>query len=213
MHDIQTAAPDRLARRKVRTRKALIDAAIELLLEGGYEKLMSDTIAERADLGRRTFYNHFESKQACVLAAAKSRYADHIAAAEQLLNGQAVDQTAGAGDPAGIIATLASAMFRLIALDPLTARLIDHPRILSDAVAESQRDHMLANIAEGVVAGRFKPCLPPESLEPIIAWGFVGLVATSIPRKSQQADSLLWARFVLQTLGICDEEASDLLDR
>ena len=41
----------------------------------------------------------------------------------------------------------------------------------------------------------------------------MGLVATSIPRKSQQADSLLWARFVLQTLGICDEEASDLLGK
>ena len=213
MQDTHSAVPDRLARRKIRTRKALIDAAIELLLDGGYETLLSDTIAERADLGRRTFYNYFDNIEACVLAAAKSRYTNQIAAAEQLLNVPESDRTAGGGDPARTIAILASGMFRLIALDPITAQLINHPRMLSHAVAESQRDHMLANIAEGVVAGRFKPCLPPESLEPIMAWGFVGLVAASIPRQTQQADSLLWARFVLQCMGICDEEADDVLGK
>ena len=205
MQDAQAAAPDRMARRKIRTKKALIDAAIELLLEGGYESLTSDAIAERADLGRRTFYNHFESKRTCVLAAAKSRYAEHIAAAEQLLNVPEVDRASNGGDPARIIATMASGMFRLIAKDTDTPQLIDQPQILSDAGAESQRDHMLAISAEGVVAEKFKPCLPPESLEPILAWGFVCLVTTSIPGKSQQSDSTLWARFVLQTLGICDE--------
>ena len=81
-----------------------------------------------------------------------------------------------------VIAKLASNMFQLIALDPMTAQLVDYPRILCEAVAESQRDHLLANLASGVVTGRLRPSLAPESLEPIVTWGFVGLAVTSIGR-------------------------------
>ena len=88
---------------------------------------------------------------------------------------------------------------------------IDYPRILSEAFADSQREHILAHLARGVVAGRLQPSLLPESLEPILAWGFVGLVVTSIRRKSQETDSLVWGSFLLQNLGIPATEASELL--
>jgi AcrR family transcriptional regulator len=208
----KTTPPDRMARKKNRTRNSLMQAAIDLLLEKGYEEVVTDEITDLADVGRRTFYNHFVSKQECVLAALQNRYSDYAKELKRSLNSAAFNQEGGECDHALVISTMASQMFRLIAMDPITERLIDYPRILSEAVAESQRDYMLANIANGVVAGRFKPSLPTESLEPIIAWGFVGLVATSIRRKSQEVDSLVWARFVLQNLGVAETEANDLLD-
>ena len=204
--------PNRMDRRKNRTKTLLMEAASELVLENGYEDVMIDEITELADVGRRTFYNHFASKEECVLAAAKKRYTDHAEELEQSLDLPPPDDSSGEWDHALVIAKLASNMFRLIALDPITAQLIDYPRILSDAVAESQRDHLLAHLANGVVAGRLQPSLLPESLEPIVAWGFVGLVVTSIRRNSQEADSLIWSSFLLQNLGISDTEASALLD-
>ena len=189
-----------------------MEAASELVLEKGYEDVMVDEITELADVGRRTFYNHFTSKEECVLAAVKKRYADHVEALDEFLDLPPPDESSGNWDHALIIANLATKMFLLIAKDPMTEQLVDYPRILSEAVAESQRDHMLAHLANGVVAGRLKPSLLPESLEPILAWGFVGLAVTSIRRKSQEADSLVWGSFLLQNLGISATEASELLD-
>lgn len=211
MHSTTPDKPNRMDRKKNRTKAVLMAAASELVLEKGYEDVMIDEITELADVGRRTFYNHFASKEECVLAALKKRYAEHAEELEQSLGLPLPQDSSGAWDHALVIAKLASNMFRLIALDPMTEQLIDYPRILSDAVAESQRDHLLAHLANGVVAGRLKPSLPPESLEPMVAWGFVGLVVTSIRRKSQEADSKIWGSFLLQNLGISATEASELL--
>ena len=213
MHTTSPETPNRMDRRKNRTKTLLMHAASELVLEKGYEDVMIDEITERADIGRRTFYNHFVSKEECVLAAVKNRFAAHARELEQSLGlPSPEDAAAGDSDHALFIAKLASHMFRLIALDPITEQLIDYPRILSEAIADSQRDHLLAHLANGVVSGRLKPSLLPESLEPIVAWGFVGLVVTSIRRKSQEADSLTWGSFLLQNLGIAEPEAKALLD-
>ncbi len=212
---MQTNSPDRpkrMDRRKIRTRTALLEAASKLVLEKGYEDLMIDEITEYADVGRRTFYNHFAGKEECVMAAVKKRFSDHTADVERSLDLPPPDDDSADRDHALIIASLASKMFLVIAQDPITARLIDYPRILSEAVTESQRDHLLAHLANGVVAGRLQPSLLPESLEPIIAWGFVGLVATSIRRNSQHADSRVWGSFLLQNLGISRAEASVILE-
>jgi AcrR family transcriptional regulator len=55
--------PDRRARKKLATREALRDAALELFLEKGYAQTTIRDITDRADVGSRTFYRHFESKE------------------------------------------------------------------------------------------------------------------------------------------------------
>lgn len=201
---------NRMERRKRRTRHDLMDAACQLILKDGYEDVMTDQITELADVGRRTFYNHFVNKRSCVLAAVKEKYAGFaMNMADTASQHHGTDSDA---DPAAVILKMACGMFDLIASDPLTKRLIHYPRILSEAVEESQRDFITANIADGVVKGRFNPSLAAESLEPIFVWGFVGLVVTAIPRKSQQEDALGWGHFVLQNLGINEKEAIELVD-
>ncbi len=50
-------------RQRLRTRKQLIQAAVELTLEKGYEAVTVQDITDRADLGRGTFYVHFKDKE------------------------------------------------------------------------------------------------------------------------------------------------------
>ncbi|MEU8193460.1 TetR/AcrR family transcriptional regulator [Microbispora amethystogenes] len=50
-------------RRVRRTRKAVQQALIELVLEKGYEAVTVTDLINRADVGRSTFYAHFTDKQ------------------------------------------------------------------------------------------------------------------------------------------------------
>lgn len=50
-------------RRTDRTRRALADALVELILEKGYEAVTVQAILDRANVGRSTFYAHFDSKE------------------------------------------------------------------------------------------------------------------------------------------------------
>lgn len=54
---------NRFERRKQRTRQQLKQAAIELILEKGYDEVSVQDITDRADLGRGTFYVHFTDKE------------------------------------------------------------------------------------------------------------------------------------------------------
>ncbi len=55
--------PKSVDRRVRKTRRALSRALIELVLEKGYEDVSVQDILDRADVGRSTFYAHFESKE------------------------------------------------------------------------------------------------------------------------------------------------------
>ena len=50
-------------RRVSRTRRQLRNALMELILERGYNAVTIEDITERADLGRTTFYLHFQDKE------------------------------------------------------------------------------------------------------------------------------------------------------
>ena len=49
-------------RRVTRSREALHQALLSLIMEKGYEAITVDEICERANVGRSTFYAHFTSK-------------------------------------------------------------------------------------------------------------------------------------------------------
>ncbi len=56
-------APKAEDRRVKRTRKLLRDALLDLMLEKGYEAVTVQTIVDRANVGRSTFYAHFLDKR------------------------------------------------------------------------------------------------------------------------------------------------------
>src|SRR5690349_25098477 len=56
-------APSRRERRTEQTRARLMDAALELFLERGYDEPSINEITKRADLGAGTYYLHFKDKR------------------------------------------------------------------------------------------------------------------------------------------------------
>ncbi len=66
-------------RRVRRTRQALQDALISLILEQGYDSVTIEEITNRANLGRTTFYLHFRDKEELLLQAVEAIVEDFIA--------------------------------------------------------------------------------------------------------------------------------------
>src|SRR5215813_10397134 len=58
----------RAQRRVARTKAAIEDAFVALVLERGYERVAVEDIADRADLARATFYAHYPNKQAVLFS-------------------------------------------------------------------------------------------------------------------------------------------------
>lgn len=58
-----TRLPEKEDRRVQRTRRALRDALVALIVERGWEKFTVQDVCDRADVGRSTFYMHFADKE------------------------------------------------------------------------------------------------------------------------------------------------------
>ena len=64
-------------RRQKKTRNAIFEAFISLLSRQSYEKITVGQIIEKADVGRATFYAHFETKEHLLKALCEELFA-HI---------------------------------------------------------------------------------------------------------------------------------------
>ena len=51
--------------------QAILDAALELLMEVGYDRLSMDALAERAHAGKATIYRHWSGKAQVVAEAVR----------------------------------------------------------------------------------------------------------------------------------------------
>src|SRR3954471_6048854 len=54
---------DRRNRKRLATRQGISDAATRLFIERGFDNVTVDEIAEAADVGRMTVFNHFPRKE------------------------------------------------------------------------------------------------------------------------------------------------------
>src|SRR5690242_946807 len=89
--------PNRMNRRRQKTRDRLIDAALSVMAAKGADAATIADITETADVGFGSFYNHFSSKEE-ILAAAIETLSDRI--------GTEIDRAVGAiTDPLALLAT------------------------------------------------------------------------------------------------------------
>lgn len=59
----QSVTPDRRTRKRLVTRQGISDTATRLFLEKGFDHVTIDEIADAADVGRMTVFNHFPRKE------------------------------------------------------------------------------------------------------------------------------------------------------
>ncbi|RXR25759.1 TetR/AcrR family transcriptional regulator [Oerskovia turbata] len=90
-------AVDRRAALKARHRRAIVDAAAALIGESGGTRFSVDELAERADVSRRTVFNHFASLDDVVTEVCS----EVVGAALDRLDAIASDQRGGQDQPVG----------------------------------------------------------------------------------------------------------------
>lgn len=157
----------RLDRRKARTRGALIDAAVRLIMEGRGARASIQEITETADVGFGSFYNHFSSKEELFEAAAEEVLQQWAAAIDAA--------TAGLGDPAEVFAVALRISGRLIWTHPDIAGFITGSglEVLDRPIGLAARG--LADITAGAASGRFLVTVPEVALS-AVAGGLIGLL-------------------------------------
>ncbi|WP_211768367.1 TetR/AcrR family transcriptional regulator [Kutzneria sp. CA-103260] len=140
----------RRERRRLEIRDRLYTAAIELIVERGFEAATMDEIAERADVARATAFNHYPQKAAFLYEwgqRRRERVAEVMAAeqAEQLSAGERLRRYLG------VLAELNTASRRA------TVTLMDASLRLGDALREPSLDLKLAELVDaGRAAGEFR---------------------------------------------------------
>lgn len=114
-------------RKRERTRQALLDAAAELFERHGYEGTTVAEIADTADIGTRTFFSYFASKEDLLFPDGARRIQTAIAAIDNRAGGdrpaelllQALRQVGGTGDePDDLTDRVAALRLRLIRTVP-----------------------------------------------------------------------------------------------
>jgi AcrR family transcriptional regulator len=139
--------PNRVERRKARTRAALVRAAQHLIAEGRTHVSILE-ITQAADVGMGSFYNHFETREQLFEAAV-----------EEVLDayGQLLDRaTAGLEDPAEVFAASFRLTGRLHRREPELSRvlLVNALRLMSAPNGLAPRARR--DIEAAARAGRFQ---------------------------------------------------------
>lgn len=200
-----TDRPNRLERRKRRTRAALIKAAQRLIAEGKVNVPILE-ITQAADVGMGSFYNHFDSKEELFEAAVTDVLDAHGAMLDRL--------TEWIDDPAETFATSFRLTGRLFRRRPQECEILlaNGPALLGSDRGLAPR--ALRDIKAGVDAGRFAVDDPELALA--MAGGALlglGKLLRDDPDRddAQAADTV--TESVLRLFGLSAQEAHDVCQR
>ena len=207
MADAATAASapkvSRLDRRKARTRRALIEAAVRLIAEGRGDRASIAEITEEADIGFGSFYNHFDSKEQLFQTSA-----------EEVMErwGQMIDRaSAGITDPAEVFAVGLRISGRLGWTHPDIAGFLTGTGLDVLDIPVGLAPRALRDIKAGQSAGRFT--IPDAEIAlSAVAGGLLGLLrmCQRHPERITEASVDQLAEAVLRLLGVPAHEAARL---
>jgi len=193
----------RLDRRKARTRRALIEAAVRLIAEGRGDRASIAEITEEADIGFGSFYNHFDSKEQLFQTAA-----------EEVMErwGQMIDRaSASVSDPAEVFAVGLRISGRLGWTHPDIAGFLTGTGLDVLDIPVGLAPRALRDIKAGQSAGRFT--IPDAEIAlSAVAGGLLGLLrmCQRHPERITEASVDQLAEAVLRLLGVPAHEAARL---
>ena len=195
---------NRSSRRREQTRRQLTAAARDLIRSKGVAGLRIGDITETADVGRGSFYNHFNSKEELVDAVVAESLAELASA---IIAGIPQDADAAVG------ACIANRRFlRLAYDDPAYARLVVNLAHDDTVFADAVRPFARGALERGIESGRFR--IADLDMALIILIGSALEIMRAILRDSAPADAdMLHAESMLILFGLPADEAREISRR
>ncbi|UXX97179.1 TetR/AcrR family transcriptional regulator [Streptomyces sp. AD2-2] len=201
MQPSATQPANRFERRRAKTRQALIGAARQVMAEQGGTDVSIQAIADRADVGFGTFYNHFETKDALFDAAV----ADALEEYGQLLDAA----TADIEDPAETFAASVRLTLRLAASHPEITGILRFRGLQHVHSGTGLGPRALRDLEVGKASGRF------DIKDAQVALGAVGGIVLALVQLGATSDlnasaGEAAAELVLRMLGLPPDEAHEI---
>jgi len=185
--------------KRERTRKKIIERALRVVAEQGFDTPTIDDFVAAAGVSKGTFYNHFDTREAILLAVA--------AAAADTVDLQLLPVYAGSNDPARRISVALKHFIRMAEVKPVWGWLIVRMMpIVGGPVSEGMREGVCADLAAGKRKGRFHF----TSMDAAVAYGMGVLlmaVRMALTGKMPKDFGETMAAMLLQGYGMPRQEA------
>lgn len=199
-----TRGTGRVERRRARTRQRILEVAEGLVRRRGVEAVTIDEIAEAADIARRSFYHHFDSKHDLLVPVARAR--------TRALNRSIDGLIEHLSDPAEIVAIGLRHTLRGILDDPLCCWFILRSGLPLDRLREGIGESATRDLERGIRTGRF--VIPnPAVLADMLSGAVVGVLSAYLGGSRTEADLDEAVEYVLRLLGVPPAEAHKITHR
>ncbi|MEV6336317.1 TetR/AcrR family transcriptional regulator [Nocardia vinacea] len=199
------AEPNRLERRKARTRSALVSAA-QSFLAAGKPNVPILEITQAADVGMGSFYNHFESREDLFRAAIEEALDRHGSTLDVL--------TEGMDDPAHIFAQSFRLTGRLHRRNPTLSKVLLNHGLALVSSTKGLAPRARRDIEAAVRAGRFQ-VRDVELAMTIVAGASLclGQLLHDNPERDDAAAADEVTEDLLRMFGISPDEAREICER
>ncbi|MFF3911749.1 TetR/AcrR family transcriptional regulator [Streptomyces sp. NPDC001848] len=196
-------AANRFERRRAVTRQALVRAARQILAESGDTSASIQAIAQRADVGFGSFYNHFTSKSDLFDAAVHDAVEEFAQAIDERLHG--VD------DPAQRLAAGVRLSARLAESHPEIMRILCHSELGRICAGRGLAPRARRDVEQGIAAGRFAPVDPVIALSALNG-SLLALLELWFDKSEVDIDqaAATLAEMLLHMLGLSPDDARDV---
>jgi AcrR family transcriptional regulator len=202
----QTAqAPNRLERRKARTRAALVRAAQACMAAGNLTAPILE-ITQAADVGLGSFYNHFDSKEQLFRAALEDALDDYADLLDQL--------TTGLHDPAEIFAQSFRLTGRLHRKQPQLSKVLLHNAMAIASSTKGLAPRARRDLDAAARAGRFTIADPELTLTIVAGTALcLGQLLHDHPDRDDAQATDQITQDLLRMLGLPPDEAHHIAHR
>jgi AcrR family transcriptional regulator len=182
----------------------MLEAAEALVESRGVDAVTIEEITDAADVARRTFYHHFDSKQDALVPLARARTEELNRRIDRLI--EAVD------DPAEVVSIALRHTLRGIPEDPLCAYFIFRSGLPHERLREGIGESGSRDFERGIKRGRFT-IANRDVAENVVGGAVIGLLSRRLHDKLNDTDLDEAVCYLLRLLGVPADEAADIAHR
>ena len=194
----------RVERRRARVRQRLLEAAETLMGTRGVDAVTVEEITEAADVARRTFYHHFDSKHDLLVPIARARTKSLNRRIDRLIE--------EVRDPAEAVSIALRHTFRGIPEDPLCAWFVLRSGLPYERLLEGIGESGSRDVARGIAAGRFTVHNPAAG-STVLVGSLIAVISARVEGKLRDEDLDDAVEYALRLLGVPALEASEIAHR